>query len=145
MTYASGTEVSVVRSQGEIRVILSKNRAVAFAFAESENMAMVQFEIGGRRIKFVMPLPVHGIAMDKRERLLTERQVEQRHREKWRALTIAIKAKLECVAAGLTTVEEEFLAHILLPNGSTVGKVVLPEIEASYQNKQMPPLLGMRS
>jgi len=57
---------------------------------------------------------------------------------------LAIKAKLECVEAGITTLEQEFMAHILLPNGSTVGEVVLPEIEASYQNKTMPPLLGMR-
>lgn len=147
MSYAENTKVSVSRSQEEIRKILSKYKASAMAFAESKEKAMIQFEMNGKRVKFVLPLPVHGVEKIKVRNYLTlanEKQIEQMKRSKWRSLSLAIKAKLECVDAGITTLEQEFMAHILLPNGSTVGDVVMPEIEASYSSKQMPPLLGMR-
>ncbi len=144
MSYAENTKVPAFRSQAEIRKILSKYRATAFAFAENNNMAMVQFEMNAKRIKFLMPLPVKHVTKDKRGYLMSEKKVEQSTRSKWRALVLAIKAKLESVEAGIATFEQEFMAHILLPNGQTVGDIVLPEIENSYSNKQMPPLLGMR-
>jgi hypothetical protein len=42
---------------------------------------------------------------------------KQAYHQRWRALALAIKA----VESGIATFEEEFLAHIALPNGSTVG------------------------
>lgn len=142
--YAENTKVPVMRSQAEIRNVLTKYKATAFAFAENADKAMVQFEIAGKRIRFVIPLPVKHKTKDYRGWLMSEKQAEQGVRSKWRALVLAIKAKLECVEAGITTLEQEFMAHIVLPNGQTVGEVVLPEIETSYQNKEMPLLLGMR-
>lgn len=144
MSYASNTSVPIDRSQGEIKKTLTKYGATAFAFAENIDKAMVQFEMSGKRIKFLLPLPVYMKAKDKKNYLLSQKQIDQNIRSKWRALLLAIKAKLECVEAGITTLEQEFMAHILLPNGQTVGDAVLPEIENSYNNKQMPPLLGMR-
>lgn len=51
--------------------------------------------------------------------------------------------KLEAVAAGITTFEDEFLAHTLLPNGATVGEWAAPQIEAVYADggRHMPALL----
>jgi len=144
MGYAEKTTVPVDRSQSEIKRVLAKYNASAFAFAENKEMAMIQFEISGKRVKFILPLPVYGTAVNKKNYTASQKEVDQMCRSKWRSLALAIKAKLECVEAGITTLEQEFMAHILLPNGSTVGEVVLPEIEASYQNKTMPPLLGMR-
>jgi len=37
---------------------------------------------------------------------------------------------------------KEFMAHIVLPNGQTVGEAVTPRIEQAYQTGEMPPLLG---
>ena len=71
-----------------------------------------------------------------------QRQVwEQACRQKWRALVLAVKAKLEAVDSGITTFEEEFLAHIQLPDGTTVGKYMVPQIQGAYENNTMPPLL----
>jgi hypothetical protein len=64
-------------------------------------------------------------------------------RQRWRALALVIKAKLEAVEAGITIFEEEFLAHIVLPDGRTAGEYMVPQIEESYRTKQMPPLLPM--
>ncbi|HWF01594.1 MAG TPA: hypothetical protein VG248_17460 [Caulobacteraceae bacterium] len=54
---------------------------------------------------------------------------EQACRQKWRALALVIKAKLEAVSAGITTVEDEFLAQTMMGDGRTVGEVVQPQLE----------------
>lgn len=141
--YAENTSVPVDRSQGEIKKTLTKYGATAFAFGESPERAMVQFQMANRQIKIIMPLPVKGVARDSKKYLLGEDKINQLIRSRWRALVITIKAKLECVESGITTLEQEFLAHIVLPNGQTVGDLMTPQIAASYENKKMPPLLGM--
>nr|BFD58946.1 hypothetical protein CKG001_10530 [Bdellovibrio sp. CKG001] len=147
MSYADKTTVPVERSQAEIRKTMSKYGATAFSFAETRSIAQVQFEIKGKRVKFDMPMPAHGTAeVENRGRkvLATEKQVEQMIRSKWRSLALAIKAKLECVEAGITTLEQEFLAHIVLPNGQTFGDFAIPQIATAYNEGRMRPLLGMK-
>lgn len=52
-----------------------------------------------------------------------------------------IKAKLEAVDAGISTVEEEFLAHVMTPDGSTVHEWLAPQLEHAYASGQMPALM----
>jgi hypothetical protein len=54
---------------------------------------------------------------------------------------LAIKAKLEAVEQGITEFESEFMAHIVMPDGKTVGHHVLPQISAAYSTGKMPKLL----
>lgn len=140
MAYATKTSVSIERSQGEIKKILTKYGASAYALMENENKAMVMFELQSRRIMFKLPLPekptrTTGVELKKHDQLC---------RSKWRSLALCIKAKLESVESQILTFEEAFLAHIMLPNGKTFGDIAIPEIATSYENKKMPPLLGMR-
>ncbi len=58
-----------------------------------------------------------------------------------RWLALVIKAKLEAVESGITMFEEEFLAHIVLPDGKTAGEHVIPAIESSYQTGKVKALL----
>jgi hypothetical protein len=67
--------------------------------------------------------------------------MDQALRQRWRAMALIIKAKLEAVEAGIRTLEMEFLADTLLPDGRTVGQWSAPQIERSYQTGQMPPAL----
>lgn len=138
MGYAEKTRVPVDRSQGEIKKILSRYGATAFAFAEGN--AMLMFELKGRRIMFKLPLPCKPSSNATQASIKTYEQI---CRSKWRSLVLGIKAKLECVASDITTLEQEFLAHIVLPNGATVGDVMVPQIAMSYERNEMPPLLGM--
>lgn len=131
MVYAADTIVPVDRSQMEIKKILARYGATSFVYGESEGSSMVMFEMAHRRIKIVLPMP------DK-----SGRRYDQLCRSRWRCLVLVIKAKLESVASGITTLEQEFLAHIVLPNGSTIGQAILPQIDASYRENKMPPLLG---
>ena len=58
-----------------------------------------------------------------------------------RALLLVTKAKLEAVAAGVSIFEEEFLANIVLPDGSLVGHQARVALAAAYEGREMPPLL----
>lgn len=139
MSYAEKTSVPIDRSQSEIKKILEKYGASGFAYGESGSTAVVMFEMIRRRIKFVLPMPHKPSSCATQASIKT---YEQLCRTRWRCLVLAIKAKLECVESGITTLEQEFMAHIVLPNGSTVGQVMTPQIDQSYREGKMPPLLG---
>ncbi len=52
-----------------------------------------------------------------------------------------MKSKLEAVDSGIVTFEEEFLAHIVLPDGTRTGAWAVPQIERAYETGEMPALL----
>lgn len=139
MAYATKTQVPVTQSQGEIQKILMKYGASGFAYGQQGPLSVVMFEMQGRRIKFILPMPAEPKSGASAK---AQNDYAQFCRSKWRSMVLAIKAKLECVDAGITTLEQEFLAHIVLPNGATVGQVMLPQIDQSYKSGNMPPLLG---
>lgn len=47
------------------------------------------------------------------------------------------------VEAGITEFETEFLAHIVLPDGETVGSWMRPQLERAYAVGRMPELLPL--
>jgi hypothetical protein len=146
--YADRTEVSSDRSRAEIERTLRRYGAGAFAYGWDHERATVAFELANRRIVFRLPMPdpnhrdfTQTPTGKPRSASAAETAYEQAVRQRWRALALVIKAKLEAVAAGITTVEQEFLAHIQLPNGSTVGEWVRPQLEIAYARNEMPALL----
>lgn len=150
--YAESTQVPSDRSRAEIEKILTRYGADEFAYATRRDMAVVQFTAEGRTIRFTMPLPdrddeAFTLTPTGRERSSTqaEQAYEQAVRQKWRALALVIKAKLEAVASGIVTFEQEFLPHILLPGGRTVYQETAPAIEAAYSSGEVVPLLQIGS
>lgn len=144
--YAADTSVSVDKSRAEIEAILRRYKADAFGYATNANGATVMFTLAGRHIRFILPLPdpqarefTHTPAKNlPRTAAEAERSWEQACRQRWRALALVIKAKLEAVSAGITTVEDEFLAHTMLPDGRTMGEWAKPQIEDAYRLGHMP-------
>jgi hypothetical protein len=149
MTYANRTEVSSDRSRTEIERTLTRYGADEFQYGWKADEARVAFAIADRRMLFRLPMPDRNAAefrytptrRNLRTQAAQEEAYEQAVRQRWRALALVIKAKLEAVEAGITTVEQEFLAHILLPDGSTVGEQVRPRIALAYESGQVPQLL----
>lgn len=147
--YAENTSVSSDKSKAEIERTLTRYGATGFVSGWGGASSIIMFEISNRRVKFVLPLPdktsrefTHTVGRGlKRTQKDCESAWEQACRQRWRALALAIKAKLEAVAAGITSFEEEFMAHIVLPSGQTVGAWMTPQIETAYKSKKMPPLL----
>jgi len=152
--YASETSVPVYKSRAEVEGIVTKYGASRFASMFEEGRAVIVFEAQGRRVMFELPLPdKHEFKVKKvntsyghsRQKERSPEEVEkvweQACRQRWRALALVIKAKLEAVETGITTFEDEFLAHIVLPDGRTVGRWFKPQLEEAYESKKMPPLL----
>jgi len=147
--YAADTSVSTEKSRAEIEAILRRYKATSFGYMTNAASALIFFEISGRRIKFVLPMPdpkarefTHtAVKNQARSPAEAEKAWEQAGRQRWRALALVIKAKLEAVSAGITTIEDEFLAHTVLPDGSTVSEAMQDRISLAYMNGQMPPLM----
>lgn len=146
--FAEGTTVSVEKSRAEIEKLITRYGATSTAFMNAPGRAVVCFEAGGRRIMFELRLPDIGekrFQRDGRGSMLTVQERaerwEQACRQSWRALALVIKAKLEAVAAGITSFEDEFLAHIVMPDGQTVATHIKPRIAEAYAGGTMLALL----
>lgn len=126
MRYASTTKVPVSRTKEEIERVLTKYGADQFLYGWEEHKAQVGFRADGVMVRLVLPLKDYS---------------DQQIRQQWRILLLLIKAKLEAIEAGLSTIQEEFLNDIMLPNGQRVGEFMIPQIESSYSNGKMPKLL----
>jgi hypothetical protein len=148
-TYASQTDVTSDRSRVEIERTLQRYGARGFMYGWDESRAVLGFVASGRQVRFVLPMP------DRTAREFThtpsrgtlrsaaeqEKHYEQAVRQRWRALALVIKAKLEAVEAGIVTFDEEFLAHLVLPSGETVAQSVVPSVERAYATGETPALL----
>lgn len=149
MAYAKDTSVSVEKTEGEIKSIIRRYGATAFASMEGSGMAVIAFQMQERRITFKLPLPDPAdpefqFTPSKRQERSKAQQLaawEQACRSRWRALFLCIKAKLESVEAGIETFEDAFMAHIQMPDGLTFGEHARPAIAHAYEHGDMPPLL----
>jgi hypothetical protein len=135
--YASGTDVPVDRSKAELDKLLQKHGASRFLSGWDERQIVIGFEMHGRGVKIQIPAP------SKNDREIRETPSGRYRRtdaaimeawqaalrQRWRALVLVVKAKLEAVDAGVATFETEFLGHLVLPGGATVGELVIPRLD----------------
>lgn len=151
-TYARKTETSVEASRMEIERTLTRYGADHFAYMNSPDKAVVGFQIKHLRVRFDMPMPhrddkafteyKRGHSVHQRSETAAFAEWQQACKQRWRALALVIKAKLEACEVGIATFEEEFLAYIVMPDGQRVGDHAIPAIAAAVEGKPMPPLLG---
>lgn len=146
--YAEKTSVPVSKSKAEIERTLGRYGADSFAYGWEAERATVGFRLQGKYVRFNLVLPTkdegrftHTPTGKERRVAQAEKEWEQACRAAWRALCLVIRAKLEAVETGITTFQEEFLAHLMLPNGETVGENLLPQVELAYTQGDMPKLL----
>lgn len=154
--YASQTQVPVERSRAEIERTLARYGAERFAYGWDLTGAVIAFVVTTdagqkRQVQFRLPLPnrtdpefteyKRGYSTYEREPGAAEKLWEQACRQRWRALNLVVKAKLEAVEAGIATFEDEFLAYTMLPDGGTVGEWLTPQLDSLYQGGGLPQLL----
>jgi hypothetical protein len=145
--YAAQTDVDVSTSRAELERTLIRYGADGFAYGWEGSRAQVQFRSGGRYVRFRLPIPARSeFEQTETGKARTSEQAvvkawEQAQRQRWRALNLVVKAKLEAVEAGITDFDSEFLAHIVLPDGTTVAETAVPAIEQAYATGKMPALL----
>ena len=150
--FAESTDVPVSRTRAELEDLLSRYGASATAIFTSRDSAAVAFEMHDRKIVFKLRLPdpqARDFTHTKRGfRPVEERSAEAARqawekacRRKWRALLLAVKAKLVAVDDGIETFEEAFMAHVVMPDGRTVGNHIKPRIAEAYLENKHVPLL----
>lgn len=115
--FAYKTHVPVERSRAEIEAVVHRYGATKFAIATDHisRQVMIEFAMRDRRVRFELHQP-------------PERNAQQM-RTAWRALLLAIKAKLESVEAKIETFDEAFLAHVVMPDGRRFGEITIPQLE----------------
>jgi hypothetical protein len=149
--YAAATEVTSTRSRDEIERTLERYGADEFLYGWKESDAIVGFRMEGRQIRFILPLPARDgkefteyMSMGKlwaRTDEAARKLYEQAVRQRWRALALVIKAKLEAVESGISIFEDEFMANIVLPGGRLVSDEVRPAIAEAYATGRVANLL----
>jgi hypothetical protein len=150
MGYAKTTDVSSDRSKAEIERTLVRYGASRFGYMWEAGSAVVIFEYRKRTIKFVVPMPTpaeYELTPSGRQRSEQSQQeaYEQAQRQRWRALLLVIKAKLEAVETGITTLEAEFMANTVTRDGRTVFEHVEPEIQRMITSGEQPRFLMLQA
>jgi hypothetical protein len=144
--YAAGTSVPIDRTRTEIERLLVRYGATAFQYGWEDDRSAISFKLADRYVRILLPMPdLADFRQSETGRRRTESAAQaaydQAVRARWRALLLIIKAKLEAIAGGISTLEREFLADVVMPDSQTVGQWLAPQLEAAYQSGRMPPLL----
>jgi hypothetical protein len=133
-TYAATTQVTPERRRQEIERTLARYGATRFGYLTEPTRAMIACELQGRRMRFAVPFPEPAA--------YTKKGYDQAIRQRWAALALIIKAKLEAVESGIATFDQSFMGDILLPDGQTVAETLAPRFDAIYRGGELPPLLA---
>ena len=123
-TFAARTRVPVEKTRTE--KIVKRYGAKGFIAGWQGDTARIEFLCSDRHIRISVPTPSNSKAAD-----------EQITRQKWRALLLVIKAKLEAVDAKIATFEQAFATDIVLPNGKTVWEEIREPIALAYRGKDV--------
>ena len=125
MTYARDTKVPVERTKIDIEKLVMKYGAKGFQSGWHGNQAHISFLARDRHIRISVLVPDGA----------------QLARQKWRALLLVLKARLESVDAKIATFEEAFATDIVMPSGKTVWEEIREPIKLAYEGKPQ-TLLG---
>lgn len=149
MSYAENTSVAFERSIGEIVSLVKRAGAQQIGQFEGEDQFAIQFVLDNRLIRFRLPFPrldqmptrngnnVMLTAAQRKDRL------DQRIRQRGRALLLVIKAKIESVESGIETIEQAFLAHVVMLNGETVYERISKPLALEYETGKPNAAMGL--
>jgi plasmid maintenance system killer protein len=146
--YAAQTTVTSDRSRAEIERTLARWGATSFMYGWDAERSLLGFVVSGRQVRFVLAMPNRKdfrftpARRYERSAAQVDEAYEQAVRQRWRALALVIKAKLEAVESRHRDAStQEFAMFFVLPDGQTVGDWVLPQVDTAYETGSMPPML----
>ncbi len=135
MAFAEQTTVPFDKSIGEIMSLIKRAGAIQTGQTDDGHNFVVAFRLGERMIRFTLPLATEytGPKVAGNGRVLDPAKIiDQRNRQKARALRLVIQAKLESVESGIETIEQAFLANVVMSNGQTVYERIAEPIALEY-------------
>lgn len=144
--FAARTQVSVGKSRNEIEELLLKAGATGFVsgWDSQTGRHVIEFKVPAldsvRVIRLEVPLPgledrevTHTPTGNERDRSQRDAVWDQLCRQRWRQMKLILQAKLEAIEVGITTIEREFLADLVMPNGQTLSQVISPQLNNALQ------------
>lgn len=132
--YAQGTKVSAEKTRAEIERLLWRGGAERVVVGSEKNgTGFVIFQMVGRQYKLALG--------ERKVAVRSQAEREQLIRERWRALLLVVKAKLQLVESGERTVTQEFFGELLLPNNEVMSAAAEPVIRQMVATGSVPPLL----
>ena len=152
-TYAATTDVSPGRSREEIEATLVRYGCDGFRYTWDglKNANVLEFRLNNRMIRLYVPMPdvndrvqmdrLKAAAKAARQSTKPEALYEQAVRQRWRAMLLYVKAILEAIENGVTTLDEALLSGMVLPGGETFGQWAAPQLDRIALEGRMPPLL----
>lgn len=149
MSYAENTAVAFEKSISEIIGLVKRAGAQQIGQFEGDDQFAIQFVLENRMIRFRLPFPTidqmptrngNNVTLTNQQR---RDRLDQRIRQRGRALLLVIKAKIESVESGIETIEQAFLAHVVMANGETVHERVSKSIAIEYQTGKPNAALGL--
>jgi hypothetical protein len=143
--YTRGDSFSSGASREHIRQALVEHGATDVLFSQRGNRSAIAFRASGRQFRIVVSQPdsdggviTPGDTAEGPIREAKAKALERANRRFWHALSLSIDAKLAAAAAGVATLESEFLAHVVLPGNHTVLDELEPVIESAYRSGRRP-------
>lgn len=131
--YATGTEVPVERSLGEVKKLILRYGAESFAYQETSSDIKIAFVLKHLAVQMSVDFP----GIDEFRKTPTGRardsnaawaERDKECKRKMRSLAAVIKAKFIAIDDGVATVEQEFLPYITLPDGRSIGDCLIPQL-----------------
>lgn len=126
MTFAARTKVSVAKTRQDLEAALRKIGASRIITMDERTEAVVAFELD-RVIRI--------------KRLVELTADDQERRTIWRNIDQVVRGKLASIDMGIETVEEAFLAHVVMPDGRTVYETTRASVALAYDRGESLPLL----
>lgn len=123
--YAETTKVSVAQSQAEVQDLLEKYGVEKIGIIRNQGKADLWFEHNGRNYHLSVPIPAGA------------KNPEQERRRAWRAMVLLIKAKFEAINSEISTIESEFFAHTVMPDGQPLIEHARAQIEKSLAGRNI--------
>ena len=145
MAFAEGTSVEFEKSIAEIITLIKRAGAGQIGQMDYGDKFVIGFKLVDRAIRFTLPLATEYRGPSKAgngREIDPKRVLEQQNRQKGRALLLVIKAKLESVESGIETMEQAFLANVVLHGGQTVYDRIAEPIALEYQTGR-PTVAGL--
>jgi hypothetical protein len=114
--------------------------------SDTQGFAYVAFSLADRNVKVTLPLPklsefserLFRGSLVEADETWQRKAWEQACRERWRAFLLVLKAKLELIEIGASTVDREFLADLMLPAGRTIGEELSEQLDGMKQVPLLP-------
>lgn len=128
--YAEGTKVSVESSRGEITGILTKHGIERIAQMVGPDGDQIVFEMAGNSYRLTMTKPTPESLRVRDGKLYAypnnvdwRGKADAEWRRVWRANVLLLKAKLEFIDSGDTTIERELMPYLLVDGRRTLEDV----------------------